>query len=374
MATEPSTARLISAMAALDRAPAARDDGSQGLPPPLVLADEEMTFREMVRRAFAEPVADRRLGWALLRVAELALDGLERQRIMEDDRPELALAGWRRWCLGGPPQSLYDAYNDLAAVTAAARDVSHPLFIACMGIEQLALAARSAQQLPPSVAARNAQLLAAQELLVTQAIEAAIFGLDLRETYDVATARVENELRLGLTERGPTGDAPGGTRRNPGEDVGPRAHRRPRVIASEVAGEGPGLERWRFSVDGLRGAYAYLEHGSPSAVARYLLTSGLPEEAACVQGLAASAVGYLSGIEVPPDHHSRGFGTAMMEEVLRTAQEAGVECVVLDALPTAPATREMLVRFYERSGFSVWDGCGGSMPFMILRLRPSGRR
>ena len=199
-AVEPSTARLINAMAALDRSP--RGEAPPRLPPPLVLGDEVDGIGDLVAAAFEQRVGDRRLGWALLRVAELVLRSLEEQRLLADDRPELALSAWRDWCLGGEPQRLYDAYNQMTEAARAARDrltnaatsaqeQSHAMFIACAAIEALALAAR------------GVQTRATNEGLVTLAIDAAIFGLDLRETYDVATARVVDEFRFGLTERGP---------------------------------------------------------------------------------------------------------------------------------------------------------------------------
>lgn len=187
----PSATRLLRAMGALDRSPRGRDEKPPKLPPPIVLGDEISALRDLVAVSFERSVADRRFGWALLRVAELVLASMEEQRLMDDDRPGLALAAWRDWCLGEAPQRLYDAYNVLRDASSSARDRGHPLFIACMGLEQLALAAR------------GIQMRATSEDFVILALDAAIFGLDLRETYDVSTSRVEDEFRFGLTERGP---------------------------------------------------------------------------------------------------------------------------------------------------------------------------
>lgn len=54
---------------------------------------------ELVRWAVERPVGAHRLAWALLSVAELVLREADRAYGVEDDRPELAVASVRRWCL-----------------------------------------------------------------------------------------------------------------------------------------------------------------------------------------------------------------------------------------------------------------------------------
>jgi hypothetical protein len=88
---------------------------------PLDVPDDLRGYR-LLTWAIEQRVGCYRLGWAFAGVAELLLEELARARLEDDDRPALALASVRRWCLR--QQSTDETLEDvrgvgLAIITAA---------------------------------------------------------------------------------------------------------------------------------------------------------------------------------------------------------------------------------------------------------------
>lgn len=128
MAIEPSAARLREVMERLGETPVERPDDLAALPPPIVIGERIRSIagvaHTLTRDLVVFNASGRRIAWAMLRMAEAVLDDMERRRMVEDDRPGLAIAEWRRSCLDVPGASMLDVTNsmDEAVKAAAARE------------------------------------------------------------------------------------------------------------------------------------------------------------------------------------------------------------------------------------------------------------
>lgn len=83
---------------------------------PLDVPDDLRGYR-LLTWAIEQRVGRYRLGWAFAGVAELLLEELSRARLEDDDRPELALASVRHWCLR--QRSTDEALEDVRGVGGA---------------------------------------------------------------------------------------------------------------------------------------------------------------------------------------------------------------------------------------------------------------
>jgi hypothetical protein len=148
MAIEPSAARLQEAMERLGEAVPDRREDLSALPPPIVIGERIRSIagvaNALTRDLVVFNASARRIAWALLRVAELVLADMDRRRMVEDDRPALALAMWRRCCLDAPGASMLDVTNSLdEAVKAAAGRESWIEANGYQTLSDIAYAARS---------------------------------------------------------------------------------------------------------------------------------------------------------------------------------------------------------------------------------------
>jgi GNAT superfamily N-acetyltransferase len=82
-------------------------------------------------------------------------------------------------------------------------------------------------------------------------------------------------------------------------------------------------------------------------------------------GRPDSRWGYVGNMFVREDLRGRGVGSALLEAVVKAADERGYVRLVLS--PSEPA-----VAFYERAGFVVPDGAGDRL--LVRPLRPAPRR
>lgn len=95
---------------------------------------------------------------------------------------------------------------------------------------------------------------------------------------------------------------------------------------------------------------AYLEAGGEFLVGEYEDEDELVAMGAFQPHDEAGDTAVLRRMRVSPDHHRRGFGTAILRELEARARDDGFERVVLDTTPR----QEAAVAFYETHGYDLW--------------------
>ncbi len=89
--------------------------------------------------------------------------------------------------------------------------------------------------------------------------------------------------------------------------------------------------------------------------------------------LAAAGEGHVLNCCVAPAWQGRGYGRILMEQLIRTAQAHGVDCIYLEVRPSNTAA----IRLYQRLGFEsialrrgYYPADQGREDALVMRLKP----